>query len=97
MVSAGVKTAVSEWLPGIYVMGIEAVPAVTVTGSPKVMMPSLNCTRPAAAGVTVAVSVSWVPAAAGDAGVTSSVVLTDVFPDPPALVNPVQRRVLLPA
>ena len=57
-------------------MVIDAVPPVTVTGLPMGLVPSWNCTLPAAdAGVSVAVSVSPVPAAAGEGGVTVRVVL----------------------
>lgn len=48
---------------------VEAVPPVTVTGLPIGVAPFWNCTLPTAAvGVSVAVSVSWVPAVTGEGG-----------------------------
>ena len=65
----GVNTALSECVPEASVVVSEAVPPLTGTGLPRGLVPSWNCTLPAAdAGVTVAVSVSAVPAAAGEAG-----------------------------
>lgn len=67
----GVNTAVSECDPGPNVeMDPLAMPLVTGTRSPRLVVPSLNCTLPAAAGVTVAVSVTaafWATGESGDA------------------------------
>jgi hypothetical protein len=68
--SQGLNVAVSGWIPGGKINGPPiAVPVVTVTGSPRLMPAFLNWTVPAAAaGVTVAVNVTGVPWATGDAG-----------------------------
>ena len=74
--SAGANTAVSERDPTANVDVVpDAVPLLTATGLPRLVVPSLNCTVPVAvAGVIVAVSVTGVPWATGDAGdVASSV------------------------
>ena len=77
--SVGVKTAASEWGPAASVdVLIDAVPPVTATGVPIAVLPSWNCTEPAAVGVTVAVSVTDVPCGCGLGGVTASVVVVCV-------------------
>jgi hypothetical protein len=81
--SAGVKTAVIECVAAdklvvVYV----AVPLVTVTGLPNVAVPSMNCTEPAAVGVTVAVKVTDVPAVIGLAGFAVTAVVVAVGPEP---------------
>lgn len=43
----------------------KAVPLLTRTGLPRLVIPSLNCTVPTAAGVTVAVNAIGVPCVAG--------------------------------
>lgn len=55
---AGVNTTARKWDPGAREeMLPDAVPLLTITGAPKLLAPSLNCTVPgAAAGVIVAVS-----------------------------------------
>jgi hypothetical protein len=81
VVSVGVNTAVSECEPSASTELTEADPAATVWVVPTWVAPSMNATVPAAPdGVTVAVSVSDVPDAAGDAGVTASAVVVDVGP-----------------
>ena len=60
-----------------------AVPLVTVTGLPSAVVPSMNCTEPAALGATVAVNVTDVPAVTGLTGLAVTVVDVDVGPDPP--------------
>lgn len=45
-----------------------------MTGEPNAVEPSINCTDPAALGVTVAVKVTDVPTVVGLAGVAPSVV-----------------------
>ena len=71
------KTAWSEWVPtgsGVVVTAV-ATPDVTVTGLPMSVVPSSNCTVPAAAdGLTVAVRVTAVPYSWGDGGDAVSVV-----------------------
>src|SRR5579875_2142813 len=60
-------------------MVVDAVPPETATGPPMVLIPSLNCTVPAAEeGRSVAVSVSTVFAANGEAGDMSSVIVVGV-------------------
>jgi hypothetical protein len=60
--SVGVNTAVN-WCDPTASIGADptAVPLLTVTGLPRLAVPSLNCTVPAAAGVTVAVNVTGLP------------------------------------
>src|SRR5882672_4026792 len=74
---APVNTAVSECVPTVSAeVLVAAVPPETVTGLPRLLAPSLNCTEPAAEdGVTVAVSVTEVPAVTGLAGLAASAVL----------------------
>ena len=56
-----------------------AMPLLTATGPPRLVVPSLNCTAPTTvAGVTVAVSVSRVPGVTGEAGEVVSTVLVAV-------------------
>jgi hypothetical protein len=72
----GANTALNECVPEANVVVTDAVPPVTATGLPIGVAPSWNCTLPTAdAGDTVAVSVSPVPAAAGEGGVTAKTVL----------------------
>ena len=76
VVSVGAKSAMSELSPAGKVIVVVAVPLVRVTGSPRVVLLSLNCTAPVAVvGVIVAVSVSVVGGSAGEVGVTSSVIV----------------------
>jgi hypothetical protein len=74
---AGVNTAVSGCDPTVNVDVVpDAVPLVTITGLPRVVVPSLNCTVPAAVtGVTVAVSVRGTFGAMGESGDVASAVL----------------------
>lgn len=59
----------------------DAVPSLTVAGLPRSVVPSLNCTVPAAAaGVTVAICVTAVPWATGEAGDVVSAVLVAAGP-----------------
>ena len=75
----GAKSAMSELSPAGKVIVVVAVPLVRVTGSPRVVLLSLNCTAPVAVvGVIVAVSVSVVGGSAGEAGVISRVVVVVV-------------------
>ncbi|MEO7194213.1 MAG: hypothetical protein ABIZ05_05225 [Pseudonocardiaceae bacterium] len=75
----GVNTAVSWCDPAANAdMDAAAVPLLTITESPMPAAPSWNRTVPAAAGVTVAVSVTGLPWATGEAGDTTSVVLVAV-------------------
>ena len=78
----GVNVAVSWWGPMVNVeVDPDAAPLVTITGLPRLVVPSLNCTVPtAAAGLTAAVSVTRVPARAPDAGEVASAVLVAVAP-----------------
>ena len=66
----GVNTAISRCDPAASVGVLpEATPLETVTGPPRLVVPSLNCTMPtAAAGVIVAVNVTRVPWTTGGAG-----------------------------
>jgi hypothetical protein len=59
----GVNTAVSWCDPTVNVDVIpDAAPLLTITGLPRLVVPSLNCTVPAAiAGVIAAVSVTGLP------------------------------------
>ena len=61
--SVGVNTAISWCDPAANVDVVtDAAPLVTVSGVPRLVVPSLNCTVPAAfAGVIAAVSVTGVP------------------------------------
>jgi hypothetical protein len=85
-VSVGVNTAVSWCGPAIKVdVDPEAPPLLTVTGLPRVVAPSLNCTLPTAvAGVIVAVSVTGAPCTTGEAGDVANVM---VVTDAPATVS----------
>lgn len=72
------NTAVSWCVPAANVEVVcEALPLRTITASPILALPSLNCTVPAAAaGVTVAFSVTAAPWTAGEAvDVLSAVVV----------------------
>jgi hypothetical protein len=66
----GVNTALSRCVPTASVDVVpDAVPLETGTGLPRLVVPSRNCAVPAAvAGVIVAVSVTGVPRATGEAG-----------------------------
>jgi hypothetical protein len=79
--SVGVNTAVSECEPSASTELTDAVPPDTVWVDPTCVAPSMNATVPAAPdGLTVAVSVSVAPDAAGDAGVTPSDVVVATGP-----------------
>lgn len=58
------------------------VPVVTATALPSAVVPSMNCTLPAADGVTVAVNVVAVPAVVGLGGLATTVVVVAVAPVP---------------
>lgn len=78
--SVGVNTAVS-WCGPIASSDVvpDATPLPTITGLPRSVAPSLNCTVPTAvAGVTVAVSVTGVFWATGEGGEAASVVVVTV-------------------
>ena len=80
--SVGVKTAVSECDPSASTALTAAEPDATVWVEPTWVAPSMNFTVPAAPdGVTVAVSVSVVPCAAGDVGVTPNDVVVGTAGD----------------
>ena len=87
----GLNVAVSWCSPGSKREVVPAaVPLATTTGGPRRVVPSWNCTVPAAnAGLTVAVSVTWVPWATGDVGEVFSEVMVNVGGgigcDPPML------------
>jgi hypothetical protein len=54
-------------------------PLLTITGSPMLVLPSMNCTVPvAAAGVTAAVSINGAPCGIGEAEDVLSTVLVGV-------------------
>ncbi len=73
--SAGVKAALSWWLPAARaVVSRRATPSATAA-VPRAVPPSRNSTVPAAAGATVAVSVTDAPAADVPAGAATSVVV----------------------
>jgi hypothetical protein len=78
----GMNVAVSECDPAAKVdVDPDAVPLLTVTGLPRLLVPFLNWTVPAAvAGVIVAVSVTGVPRVTGEAGDVVSVVVVTVAP-----------------
>jgi hypothetical protein len=58
----GVKAAVKELAPsGSSAVSRDAVPALTVTGFPRLVLPVRNCTVPASAGETVATSLKLTP------------------------------------
>jgi hypothetical protein len=62
-----VNTAISECDPEVKDDVLpDAVPLLTCTGLPRLVLPSLNCTVPATTGLTVAVSVIGVPGATED-------------------------------
>jgi hypothetical protein len=75
--AVGVKTALRVSVPtGRVEVWTWATPELTVTGLPIGVEPFSNCTVPvAAAGLTVAVSVSLVPESCGLAGEAASVVV----------------------
>jgi hypothetical protein len=84
-VLVGVNTAVMECVAvdNVVVAADVALPLVTVTGLPRVAVPSMNCTEPAAVfGVTVAVNVTEVPDVVGLVGLAVSVVVVAVGPPP---------------
>lgn len=61
------NTAVRECEPTVNADVLpDALPLLTRTGLPRVVIPSLNCTVPPAIGVTVAVSATGAPGATGD-------------------------------
>lgn len=63
----GVNSAISECDPAVNEDVLpDAVPLLTRTGPPRLVIPSLNCTVPTAAGVTAAVSATGVPCMTGD-------------------------------
>lgn len=77
------KTAVIECVAcrrAVVVRVATPVVALTVAGAPRLLDPSLNCTVPAAAGATVAVKVTEVPAVVGLTGLTVRVVVVAVAP-----------------
>lgn len=84
----GVKTAVIECVVAVSVVVATEVavavlvPVVTGIGLPRVEVPSMNCTEPAADGVTVAVNVTDVPNVVGLAGLAATVVEVVVGPEP---------------
>lgn len=84
----GVNIAVIEWVfVDKVVIAAELavallVPGVTVTGLPRSDVPSMNCTEPAADGVTVAVNVTGVPEVVGLTGLAVNVVIVVVGPPP---------------
>ena len=82
--SVGVNTAVIAWVAAgrVDVVNV-AVPLVTGTALPNAVAPSMNCTVPAAVGVTVAVNVTEVPAVTGLTGLAVTVVVVAVAPEPP--------------
>ena len=70
------NVAVIEWVATVSeLVANVAWPPDTLCGAPRLFPPSLNCTVPAAAGDTVAVKVTGVPASAGEAGEAPSVVV----------------------
>jgi len=73
----GVNTAFSGCDPTVNVDVVpDAVPLLTITGLPRVVVPSLNCTVPAAVtGLTAAVSVRGTFGAMGEGGDVASVML----------------------
>jgi len=76
---------------------VEAVPPVTVTGLPRSVDPTTNCTVPgAAAGETVAVRVTDVPSFWGLAGVADTVVVVAVTGSTTKGVVPVEPAYPLP-
>jgi hypothetical protein len=86
----GVKTAVIGCEPVDNVTAAEdavalVVPVVTATALPSAVVPSMNCTLPAADGVTVAVNVVAVPAVVGLGGLATTVVVVAVAPPVPAV------------
>ena len=69
----------SEWSPAARVVVVVAEPSETVTGLPRGVVASVNCTVPGAVGgVIVTVSVSVVVESADEAGVASSVMVVVV-------------------
>jgi len=75
--SADVNTALSECVPAGKVVIVDAIPPQTGTAAPMLVLSCINCTEPAAGGLTVASRVSTVTAAIAEwaAGVTSSAVI----------------------
>ncbi|MDQ2881226.1 MAG: hypothetical protein M3Y48_08280 [Actinomycetota bacterium] len=78
----GVNTAFNWWDPTANVdVDVAAVPLLTATGSPILVLPSLNCIMPvAAAGLSVAVSVNGLPCVTGDAAEVLTVTFVGVAP-----------------
>jgi hypothetical protein len=78
--SVGVNAAEIWWLPTLRVLVLSvALPADTACAVPRLFAPSLNCTEPAAFdGVNVAVNVTDVPDACGDAGNADTTIEVDV-------------------
>jgi hypothetical protein len=76
VVVAGVNTAVSECNPADNLDVVPAaVPLLTLTGLPSLVVPSLNCTVPVAfTGITDAVNVTGAPWATREAGDVVNVV-----------------------
>jgi hypothetical protein len=85
----GVNTALSRCVPTASVDVVpEAVPLETGTGLPRLVVPSRNCAVPAAvAGVIVAVSVTGVPWATGEAGDVLRRVVVATAPVGPVIVK----------
>jgi hypothetical protein len=78
--SVVVNTALSWCVPTVNVDVVcIALPSLTITGSPMLVLPSWNCTVPtAAAGVTVAVIINGAPCGIGEAEDVVSTVLVAV-------------------
>ena len=73
------NSAASEWSPAGRVMVVVAVSSVRLTGSPRGVLVSVNCTVPVAVGgVILAVNVSVVIKSADEPGVTCRVVVVGV-------------------
>lgn len=86
----GVNTAVIEWVivDKVVMAADVAVPPLTATGLPRVVVPSVNCTEPAAVdGETIAVNVTDVPAVVGLTGFAVTVVEVVVGPAPAAFTT----------
>jgi hypothetical protein len=78
VVSVGVNTAVrlcGDPAALNVVVVVEALPLVTTTAAPIVLVPSRNCTVPAADGLTAAVNVTELPWVTGLAGAAVNVVV----------------------
>jgi hypothetical protein len=78
--SVGVNTALSECVPVGNIVLVDATPPQAGTAAPMLVLSSINCTQPAAGGLTVAFRVSTVTAAIAKepGGVTSSAVIVSV-------------------